>query len=107
MDIFICTDREIKCFECQEIVDCAGGCGCLRKGNKMSECKECGLKGILPITGTCPEHKELNNTQALADLLDDLTPQELTDLIFYCWVNGEKMNRGQIKGFRKSIGKSK
>lgn len=34
MNVFICTDRKIKCSECQEIVDCAGGCGCLRKGNK-------------------------------------------------------------------------
>lgn len=45
------------------------------------------------------------NTQALADLLDDLTQQELTDLIFYCWVN-KSITRGEIKGFRKSIGKS-
>ena len=89
MNIFICTDREIKCSECQEIVDCAGGCGCLR--NKT------------PIL----LNESHTNTQALADLLDDLTPKELTDLIFYCWINGEKMNRGQIKGFRKSIGKSK
>ncbi len=45
------------------------------------------------------------NTQALADLLDDLTAKELTDLVFYCWVSGS-ITRGNIKGFRKSIGKS-
>jgi hypothetical protein len=44
------------------------------------------------------------NTQALADLLDDLTPEQLTDLIFNMWVGG-KVTRGDIKGFRKDIGK--
>lgn len=39
----------------------------------MFECKECGLKGILPITGTCPEHiepesKETNTFITLLDL---------------------------------------
>jgi hypothetical protein len=31
MNIFMCSEREIKCLECQEVVDSAGGCGCLRK----------------------------------------------------------------------------
>lgn len=44
------------------------------------------------------------NTQALADLLDDLTQEELTDLVFNLWVVG-KATRGDINGFRKSIGK--
>jgi len=44
------------------------------------------------------------NTQALADILDDLTAEELTNLIFNCWVNN-KITRGDINGFRKDIGK--
>jgi hypothetical protein len=44
------------------------------------------------------------NTQALADLLDDLTPEQLTDLVFNLWVRGQ-ITRGDIKGFRIGIGK--
>jgi hypothetical protein len=49
----------------------------------------------------------MENTQALADLLDDLTAKELTDLIFYCWVNRGPMSRATIKAWRKSMGKDK
>ncbi len=45
------------------------------------------------------------NTQALADLLDDLTPEELTDLIFNLWVE-RRITRGDIKGYRRDIGKT-
>lgn len=29
--VFVCTDKEIKCSDCGEVVDSAGGCDCLRK----------------------------------------------------------------------------
>lgn len=45
------------------------------------------------------------NAQALADLLDDLTTEELTNLIFWCWTNQWVMRRSTIKAFRKNIGK--
>lgn len=45
------------------------------------------------------------NTQALADLLDDLTQEELTDLIFNLWVE-QRITRGDIKGFLEIIGKT-
>lgn len=65
----------------------------------MNYCNKCG-DSLLDHKGC-----KVKNTQALADLLDDLTQQELTDLIFHCWVN-KSITRGAIKGFRKSIGKS-
>jgi len=45
------------------------------------------------------------NNQALADLLDDLTLEEMTSLINHVWVNRSIMSRSAIKAFRKSIGK--
>jgi len=54
MNITICTDREIKCSECQEIVDCAGGCGCLRKRNKM----------ITMTFGTMPSREQFDSQYA-------------------------------------------
>jgi hypothetical protein len=67
MNVFICTDREIKCSECQEVVDCAGGCGCLRKKNVVPEfCEGCGHElgldkvivpadDMSPAIALCPE----------------------------------------------------
>ncbi len=45
------------------------------------------------------------NNQALADLLDDLTPEEMADLINHLWVCGSIVSRGAIKAFRKNLKK--
>lgn len=44
---------------------------------------------------------------ALHDVLSDLTPQQLQDLIFYLFANGHACSRANIKGWRKSIGLSR
>lgn len=52
---------------------------------------------------------EKNNTvnnQALADLLDDLTQEEMANLINHLWVKQNIVSRSSIKSFRKNLGKS-
>ena len=50
-------------------------------------------------------NKIITNNQALADLLDDLTLEEMANLINHLWVNQHIVSRGGIKAFRKNIGK--
>ena len=50
-------------------------------------------------------NKQIEDNQSLADLLDDLTPEELTNMVNYFWVNRLLVTRSAIKGFRKSIKK--
>lgn len=50
MNITICTDREIKCSECQTVVDCAGGCECLYKSIRPNNCPNC---QVPYINGLC------------------------------------------------------
>ena len=45
------------------------------------------------------------NNQALADLLDDLTQEEMANLINHLWVQHNIVSRSGIKAFRKAIGK--
>lgn len=39
---------------------------------------------------------------ALNDLLDDLTPQQLTQLIYDHWVHTYTVTRGSIKAWRRA-----
>lgn len=45
------------------------------------------------------------NNQELADLLDDLTQEEMANFINHLWVQGQIVSRGAIKAFRKILGK--
>ena len=50
--------------------------------------------------------QKIQNNQALADLLDDLTQEEMANLINHLWVQGNIVSRAGIKVFRKMINKS-
>lgn len=44
------------------------------------------------------------NYAVLADLLDDMTPKQLTGMICWMWTNMYHVTRGNIKGWRKMTG---
>ena len=51
-------------------------------------------------------NQNVPNNQALADLLDDLTQEEMANLINHLWVQQNIVSRSGIKAFRKKLGKS-
>jgi len=57
MDEFKFSEREIKCLECQEVVGCAGGCGCLRKRCQCGALNSAHVDGKFEPTN-CQEFKE-------------------------------------------------
>ena len=46
--------------------------------------------------------KATDQTFFLNDLTDDMTAQQLTQMINWMWVNKFKVSRANIKGFRKA-----
>jgi hypothetical protein len=52
---------------------------------------------------TIPASSAPQPTSALNDLLDDLTPRQLTELIQHLWGTGS-VSRAQLKRFRQSQG---
>lgn len=50
-------------------------------------------------------NQNVTNNQALADLLDDLSQEEMANLINHLWVQQHIVSRAGIKAFRKNLGK--
>lgn len=63
------------------------------------------IASIIKLEKNKMANQNVINGQALADLLDDLTQEEMANLINHLWVQQNIVSRGGIKAFRKNIGK--
>lgn len=50
-------------------------------------------------------NQTVTHNQPLADLLDDLTQEEMVNLITQLWIQQNIVSRAGIKAFRKKLGK--